>query len=176
RQGHDAAVYLLWRGVAHRHGFCHGGGAGACPPAANKRHRGRRLADVAGLISGMPGQQRDTKRKLVVVAAGGTGGHLFPAQALAEALVQRDYIVHLMTDERVRDYGKNFPAREVHQISSATLSISKPHRWPLSTWRLWRGYRQALDTLVLLRPLAVAGFGGFPSLPPVPAATALHIS
>jgi UDP-N-acetylglucosamine--N-acetylmuramyl-(pentapeptide) pyrophosphoryl-undecaprenol N-acetylglucosamine transferase len=123
----------------------------------------------------MPGQQRDTKRKLVVVAAGGTGGHLFPAQALAEALVQRDFIVHLMTDERVRDYGKNFPAREVHQISSATLSISKPHRWPLSAWRLWRGYRQALDTLVLLRPLAVAGFGGYPSLPPVLAATRLNI-
>ena len=54
------------------------------------------------------------KSKLVVLAAGGTGGHLFPAQALAETLVKRGYRIHLMTDERVRDYGKTFPAEVVH--------------------------------------------------------------
>jgi UDP-N-acetylglucosamine--N-acetylmuramyl-(pentapeptide) pyrophosphoryl-undecaprenol N-acetylglucosamine transferase len=60
------------------------------------------------------------QRKLVVLAAGGTGGHLFPAQALAEALVRRGYLIHLMTDERVRDHGRSFPALEIHQVPSAT--------------------------------------------------------
>ena len=61
-----------------------------------------------------------------VLAAGGTGGHLFPAQALAEELIRRGYAIHLMTDERVRDYGKSFPATETHVVPSATLSLSKP--------------------------------------------------
>ena len=69
---------------------------------------------------------KGTGGRTVVLAAGGTGGHLFPAQALAEELVRRGYAIHLMTDERVKDYGKSFPALEVHQIPSATLSLSKP--------------------------------------------------
>ena len=52
-----------------------------------------------------------------MLAAGGTGGHLFPAQALAEELVRRGYVIHLMTDERVRDYGGSFPALEIHHIA-----------------------------------------------------------
>ena len=65
-----------------------------------------------------------SEKKLVVVAAGGTGGHLFPAQALAEVLVARGFAVHLMTDERVRDYGKNFPAEQIHIIPAASPSPS----------------------------------------------------
>lgn len=45
---------------------------------------------------------------LIVLSAGGTGGHLFPAQALAEELVRRGYAIHLMTDHRVGEYGKRF--------------------------------------------------------------------
>ena len=62
-----------------------------------------------------------------VLAAGGTGGHLFPAQALAEELTRRGYAIHLMTDERVRDYGKSFPAAETHIVSSATLRFDKSY-------------------------------------------------
>ena len=58
------------------------------------------------------------------LAAGGTGGHLFPAQALAEELTRRGHVIHLMTDERVRDYGKSFPAAEVHVVHSATITPS----------------------------------------------------
>ena len=82
-------------------------------------------------------------RGVIVLAAGGTGGHLFPAQALAEELVKRGYIIHLITDERVADYGKTFPAIETHIVPSATLSLSKPWLLPQRLLRLYRGIRQA---------------------------------
>jgi UDP-N-acetylglucosamine--N-acetylmuramyl-(pentapeptide) pyrophosphoryl-undecaprenol N-acetylglucosamine transferase len=110
-----------------------------------------------------------------VLAAGGTGGHLFPAQALAEELSRRGYVIHLMTDERVRDYGKSFPAEATHIVPSATLSLSRPWLAPGRAWRLLAGYRTARPILKQLRPGAVVGFGGYPSLPPLAAAARLGI-
>ncbi|MCA3556400.1 undecaprenyldiphospho-muramoylpentapeptide beta-N-acetylglucosaminyltransferase [Aestuariivirga sp.] len=110
-----------------------------------------------------------------VLAAGGTGGHLFPAQALAEELIRRGYAIHLMTDERVRDYGKSFPAAETHIVPSATLSLSKPWLAPGRALRLYGGYRAARAILKRVRPLAVIGFGGYPSFPPIMAAARLKI-
>lgn len=110
-----------------------------------------------------------------VLAAGGTGGHLFPAQALAEELNRRGYAIHLMTDERVRDYGKSFPAVETHIVPSATLSLSKPWLIPGRALRLYGGYRQARAILGKVKPLAVIGFGGYPSFPPILAASHLRI-
>ncbi len=114
-------------------------------------------------------------RGTFVLAAGGTGGHLFPAQALAEELNRRGYAVHLMTDERVRDYGKNFPAAETHIVPSATLSLSKPWLVPGRVMRLYGGYRAAQAILKRVMPLAVIGFGGYPSFPPIIAAARLRI-
>ena len=110
-----------------------------------------------------------------VLAAGGTGGHLFPAQALAEELIRRGYAIHLMTDERVRDYGKSFPAVETHIVPSATLSLSKPWLVPGRAMRLYGGYRTARAILQKVKPLAVIGFGGYPSFPPIMAAARLRI-
>ena len=92
--------------------------------------------------------------KLIVVAAGGTGGHLFPAQALSEVLVSRGYTVHLMTDERVRDYGKSFPAEKIHIIPAASPSpsLSKLHLLPGRLLRLYSGYRKAKALLKDLNP------------------------
>ena len=59
---------------------------------------------------------------LVLLAAGGTGGHLFPAEALAGALTARGIAVELVTDARAQRYGGSFPARAIHQIASATPS------------------------------------------------------
>jgi UDP-N-acetylglucosamine--N-acetylmuramyl-(pentapeptide) pyrophosphoryl-undecaprenol N-acetylglucosamine transferase len=114
-------------------------------------------------------------RGVVVLAAGGTGGHLFPAQALAEELVKRGYIIHLVTDERVADYGKTFPAIETHIIPSATLSLSKPWLLPMRLLRLYKGFRLARSIFKSLKPNAVVGFGGYPSFPPLIAASRLGI-
>ena len=112
---------------------------------------------------------------LVILAAGGTGGHLFPAQALAEVLVARGYDVHLMTDERVRDYGKDFPASETHLIPSASPSLSKPMQMPGRGMKLLRGFLKARSLMKKLKPVAVVGFGGYPSFPPLFAARSLKI-
>lgn len=123
----------------------------------------------------MPIAIHAARRRTIMLAAGGTGGHLFPAQALAEELVRRDYVIHLMTDERVRDYGQGFPALEIHQLPSATLSFSKPWLLPRRLHQLYRGYGMAQGILSQTRPGAVAGFGGYPSFAPILAAARLKI-
>ncbi len=110
-------------------------------------------------------------KSLIILAAGGTGGHLFPAQALAEELITRGYRIHLMTDERVQDYGKSFPAEVTHIVESASPSPKRPS----SFFKLFRGYRAAKAIMKRERPAAVVGFGGYPSFPPIYAAASLRI-
>ena len=117
----------------------------------------------------------EIRRGVVVLAAGGTGGHLFPAQALAEELVARGFLIHLITDERVADYGKAFPAIETHIVPSTTISLSKPWLLPERLFRLFRGVQQAKAILKRLQPDVVVGFGGYPSFPPIIAASRLGI-
>jgi UDP-N-acetylglucosamine--N-acetylmuramyl-(pentapeptide) pyrophosphoryl-undecaprenol N-acetylglucosamine transferase len=114
-------------------------------------------------------------KKIVVLAAGGTGGHLFPAQALAEELLSRGYVIHLITDERVADYGRAFPANKTHIVPSSTLSLSKPWLLPARFFRLLRGIIKAKAILGNVKPVAVVGFGGYPSFPPIMAASWLKI-
>lgn len=112
---------------------------------------------------------------VVLLCAGGTGGHLFPAEALAHELIARGFEVHLATDERAQRYSGSFPAKQTHVIASATLSGTNPLALAHAALALWRGYRQALAMLKSLRPLAVVGFGGYPTLPPMWAAIRLGI-
>ncbi|MCC7265839.1 MAG: glycosyltransferase, partial [Caulobacteraceae bacterium] len=64
--------------------------------------------------------------RLAVVAAGGTGGHLFPAQALAEALIARGWRVVLASDERVEQFAVHFPAEEKIGLSARTFKRGNP--------------------------------------------------
>ena len=112
---------------------------------------------------------------LVLLAAGGTGGHLFPAEALAEALNRRGVIVDLATDHRAERYGKQFPARETHIIPSDTVRSRNPISLARTTWTLGRGLIRSYFLLRRIKPAAVVGFGGYPTLPPVGAATVLRI-
>lgn len=107
----------------------------------------------------------------VLLAAGGTGGHLFPAQALAQALIQRDIRIHLATDERATRYGATFPAEEIHEIASATPSGRSPLGMARAGLMLARGLVTSLRLIGRLRPAVVVGFGGYPTVPPVLAAS-----
>ena len=123
----------------------------------------------------MASRPRKGRSGTVVIAAGGTGGHLFPAQALAEELARRGYAVHLMTDHRVRDYGAKFPAEQIYDIPSATLGLGQPWKLPLGSVKLVRGYNIARTILLYVKPVAIVGFGGYPSFPPVLAGVRLRV-
>jgi UDP-N-acetylglucosamine--N-acetylmuramyl-(pentapeptide) pyrophosphoryl-undecaprenol N-acetylglucosamine transferase len=100
-----------------------------------------------------------------VLASGGTGGHLFPAQALAAELEARNWEVHLLTDERGMAWQDRFTPGTVHEISSSTLTLSKPWKLFKQAMQLLDGYRESLRLFIQLRPKVVVGFGGYPSLP-----------
>ena len=111
----------------------------------------------------------------VLIAAGGTGGHLFPAEALAHALKRRDLAVHLVTDERAARYGGAFPADAVHVIKAATPTGGNLFARAWAVLTLIGGTTDARALLRRVKPRAVIGFGGYPTVPPVLAATMLGI-
>jgi UDP-N-acetylglucosamine--N-acetylmuramyl-(pentapeptide) pyrophosphoryl-undecaprenol N-acetylglucosamine transferase len=111
----------------------------------------------------------------ILLAAGGTGGHLFPAASLAQELKRRGYEVELATDIRAEKYGVEFPARAIHRIPSATLASRNPAEVIKTFSRLGSGYFDALRLLREVKPRAVIGFGGYPTLPPLIAARTLRI-
>ena len=115
---------------------------------------------------------RGTKSGSVLLAAGGTGGHLFPAEALAAALAQRGVAVELVTDARAARHAGAFPASAVHVIPSATVRSKKnPFSLAKTGTVLGYGLLKAWLTLPRLKPAAVVGFGGYPTIPPLFAAT-----
>lgn len=112
---------------------------------------------------------------IVLLAAGGTGGHVFPAEALAFKLKDRGYSVHLVTDSRAERYAGKFPAEEIHVVPSATIGSKNPVAVARSLWTLWSGMRAAKKLIQRLRPIIVVGFGGYPTVPPLLAATRLGV-
>ena len=113
-------------------------------------------------------------KKLVVIAAGGTGGHLFPAAAFAEEMARRGWRVVLMTDARGRRYAQNFPAERIEDVAAASLGANPLKAIP-ALFKIWRGANQALKRFRELQPSLVAGFGGYPSFPALTAAQRLHV-
>lgn len=121
----------------------------------------------------------DKQKQCILLAAGGTGGHMSPAQALAEDLTARGYKVVLATDKRGMRFAPNFKDIEIKTVKSATLSGSIIKRMSGGA-ALAQGYAQSFLMLNKLKPAVVVGFGGYPSLPVVLAAqnrripTAIH--
>jgi UDP-N-acetylglucosamine--N-acetylmuramyl-(pentapeptide) pyrophosphoryl-undecaprenol N-acetylglucosamine transferase len=111
----------------------------------------------------------------ILLAAGGTGGHLFPAASLAQELNRRNIPVELVTDSRAENYAGEFPARAIHRVPSATLTSKSPFAVAATFSRLGVGYFGALKLLRRINPRAVIGFGGYPTLPPIIAARTLRI-
>jgi len=112
---------------------------------------------------------------IILIAAGGTGGHLFPAQALAAALAVRGVTAELATDERALKYGANFPARAIHAIPSATPTGGGLAAKARAALVLARGVLKARALIKKIAPLAVVGFGGYPTVPPLIAASWLGL-
>lgn len=113
--------------------------------------------------------------KLAVIAAGGTGGHLFPAQALAEALKARGWRIVLASDDRVQGISDRFPAEEHIPLSAATFRPGDPLGALKAAFAILKGVMQARRELKRLRPDVVVGFGGYPSLPALIAAITLGL-
>ena len=112
---------------------------------------------------------------LIVLAAGGTGGHIFPAQSLAEELLQRGHRLALVTDRRGADYGGALARIDRHMIRAGTLSGGGLGGKISGLMNVVAGVLQARALLSRLRPKAAIGFGGYPSLPTMLAAARLKI-
>jgi UDP-N-acetylglucosamine--N-acetylmuramyl-(pentapeptide) pyrophosphoryl-undecaprenol N-acetylglucosamine transferase len=113
--------------------------------------------------------------RAIFLAAGGTGGHLFPAQALSSALGARGYEIELITDDRGHAFGDSFPARAIHIIASATPTSQGLIRKMSAIGSLLWGMLCCLVLFMRQRPLCVVGFGGYPTVPPIVAAWLLRI-
>ncbi len=111
-----------------------------------------------------------TTSPLILLAAGGTGGHLFPAEALGVELMKRGMRVRLVTDSRALRYSGLFTGDLIDVVPSETLRGRSPWSLARTGAMLAAGTAVALNLMRRLRPAAVVGFGGYPTLPPLLAA------
>ncbi len=112
---------------------------------------------------------------LIMLAAGGTGGHLFPAEALGVELMKRGIRVRLVTDSRAVRYSGLFSKDMVDVVPSETVRGRTPWALARTGTMLAAGGAMALAVLLKQKPKAVVGFGGYPTLPPLIAAKLLGI-
>ena len=116
-----------------------------------------------------------TTEPLILLAAGGTGGHLFPAEALGVELIKRGYRVRLATDARALRYSGLFSKDMIDVVPSETVRSRSPFSLAYTGIKLAAGTIVALQLVRRLKPAAVVGFGGYPTLPPLMAARLLGI-
>lgn len=111
----------------------------------------------------------------ILIAAGGTGGHMVPAHALSEELLRRGHRVTLLTDERGLRFPGLFERAEKHVLDSATARGANPLAWARAALSIWRGRGAGRRIARATAAQAVVGFGGYPSLPGVLAGSSLRL-
>jgi UDP-N-acetylglucosamine--N-acetylmuramyl-(pentapeptide) pyrophosphoryl-undecaprenol N-acetylglucosamine transferase len=111
----------------------------------------------------------------VLIAAGGTGGHMIPAHALSEELLRRGHRVTLLTDARGLRFPGLFAQAERHVLDSATASGLNPIAWMKAAVSIWKGTRAGKRIAQAANADAVVGFGGYPSLPGILAGVNLRL-
>jgi len=117
-----------------------------------------------------------TNHPLLVIAAGGTGGHMFPAQALAEEMLARGWRVKLSTDARGARFADGFPANVTREIvAAASFSQGGIMARLAAPFQIMAGILSAVISMRADSPACVAGFGGYPAFPAIAAASALKL-
>lgn len=123
----------------------------------------------------MTGRRQDRNGGTIALAAGGTGGHLFPAEAVAVELKKRGRRVLLVTDARGLRYAANFPADERLLVSASSPSIGGPIAKAAAALSLASGFVTAMTVFRKRSISAAVGFGGYPAAPALKAAATLGI-
>ncbi|GHB01373.1 UDP-N-acetylglucosamine--N-acetylmuramyl-(pentapeptide) pyrophosphoryl-undecaprenol N-acetylglucosamine transferase [Algimonas arctica] len=111
-----------------------------------------------------------------LLAAGGTGGHMFPAQSLSEELTRLGWECAMITDARGRKHAGRIKADPIIEVKAASISPRHPIKAVRGTWQLAQGVRQSKAFMRAWKPDVVIGFGGYPSFPALRAAERLGIA
>lgn len=101
----------------------------------------------------------------ILIAAGGTGGHMIPAHALSEELRRRGHKITLLTDDRGMRFPGLFEFVPHHVLPSASASGRNPFHWLKAAITIWKGRAKGRKIAKEVGAQAVVGFGGYPSLP-----------
>lgn len=113
--------------------------------------------------------------KHYVLAAGGTGGHMVPAAALATELTRRGHRVALISDPRGVRFPGLFEGVQTHVLPAGRFQLKKPNRWLSAVREMLNGRAMARELYRTFKPAAVIGFGGYPAFPALMAAFAEKI-
>lgn len=105
--------------------------------------------------------------KNILIAAGGTGGHIFPAEALAQELKNRGHNVYFATDVRGMRFADGFPADEIKLIDGATVFSKSPFSLFKAMLKIIKGVGQSVAYILRRKIDIVVGFGGYPSFAPL---------
>jgi UDP-N-acetylglucosamine--N-acetylmuramyl-(pentapeptide) pyrophosphoryl-undecaprenol N-acetylglucosamine transferase len=112
-------------------------------------------------------------KPIIYLAAGGTGGHLFPAIALSRALQKKSFKTVILTDARAKKYASQTDGIDLQLLASGSIFSGGKTNKLLAPLKILLGVLQAMIILISNRPVAVIGFGGYPSFPPLLAARLL---